>query len=89
MVDHTGALQFVNTTTGDWIPAMMQTLLFDVIRARENANRTLQIKTWPVVLSLSLSLSLCLSVSLSLTLSLSLSIVRSSLRPSQYDVIIN
>lgn len=51
MVDHTGALQFVNTTTGDWIPAMMQTLLFDVIRARENDNRTLQIKTWPGTLT--------------------------------------
>ena len=51
MVDHTGVLQFVNKSTGQWNPERMHDLLFNVVRAPENAGRTLEIKTWPGLLT--------------------------------------
>jgi len=51
MVDHFAVLQFVDTLTGEWIPSLLKELLFGVVRAPANAQRTLQIKTWPGLLT--------------------------------------
>jgi hypothetical protein len=51
MVDHFAVLQFVDKNTGLWIPDMLQQLLFDVVRSPAGLNRTLQIKTWPGLLT--------------------------------------
>ena len=50
MVDHFGILQFVDKTTGEWIPSALKELLFDVVRSPVNTGRMLQIKTWPGLL---------------------------------------
>eukprot|EP00041_Stephanoeca_diplocostata_P028183 m.789701 g.789701 ORF g.789701 m.789701 type:complete len:419 (+) comp23324_c0_seq11:324-1580(+) len=47
MVDHFGILQFINKSTGKWLPADMHDVMFNVARAPENMHRTMQIKTWP------------------------------------------
>lgn len=47
MVDHFGIIQFVDKTTGEWLPAAMEQLLFEVVRSPRNAERTLEIKLWP------------------------------------------
>lgn len=47
MVDHFGILQFINGSTGRWLPDAMHDVMFNVARAPENMDRTIQIKTWP------------------------------------------
>ena len=51
MVDHFGILEFLDRKEDVWDPVKLHTLLFDVIRSPENANRTLQIKSWPCLLT--------------------------------------
>jgi hypothetical protein len=51
MVDHFAVLQFVDPITGEWIPSALKELLFGVVRSPVNAQRMLQIKAWPGLLT--------------------------------------
>eukprot|EP00045_Choanoeca_perplexa_P015967 m.208259 g.208259 ORF g.208259 m.208259 type:complete len:459 (-) comp17131_c0_seq1:1160-2536(-) len=47
MIDHFAILQFVNSTTGELLPAAMEALLFEVAASPLLNNRTIQVKGWP------------------------------------------